>query len=487
MARTKKSNLVRNGADTSGQLVFSELRFRQMADNAPVMIWISGSDKLCTWFNKPWLDFTGRTLAQEQGNGWSEGVHADDFDRCLGTYVTAFDARQPFTMDYRLRRHDGEYRWILDNGIPLYDPGGAFAGYIGSCIDITDRKRAEEATAAAYEEIKRLKDRLQADNVYLQEEIKLRHSYGEIIGQSRGIQEVLVLVEQVAGTGAAVLLLGETGTGKELLARAIHDRSLRCGRPMVTLNCAALPPTLVESELFGHEKGAYTGAVTRQIGRFELADGSTLFLDEVGELPPEVQAKLLRVLQEGEFERLGSTKTLKADVRIIAASNRDLDHSVREGRFRQDLYYRLNVFPIRLPPLRERREDIPLLIRAFVKEFGRTLGKAVDSIPRLTLEALEQYPWPGNIRELRNVVERAMILSQGPTLSVELPRLPEPEAGQSDSSNLTLKEVERRHILSVLERTRWRVSGKRGAAAILGFKPTTLEYRMTKLGIARRH
>jgi transcriptional regulator with GAF, ATPase, and Fis domain len=290
----------------------------------------------------------------------------------------------------------------------------------------------------------------------------------------------------VAGTGTTVLILGETGTGKELLAQAIHSRSQRQDRPMVMLNCAALPATLVESELFGREKGAYTGALTRQMGRFELADGSTLFMDEVGELPLETQVKLLRVLQAGQFERLGSVRSIQVNVRVIAASNRDLEKAVQEGRFRQDLYYRLNVFPIRLPPLRERRADIPLLAWAFVEEFARTMGKKVESIARSSLEAMQRYPWPGNIRELRNVIERAMILGQGPTLHVDLspPAVPAdtgPDRGQ------TLEEVERRHICAVLQETGWRVSGRSGAAAVLGLKPTTLEYRMAKLGIRRGH
>ena len=383
----------------------------------------------------------------------------------------------------------GEAKLVTDEkGIPLFLHGVAF--------DITELKRAEEATVAAYEEIRRLKDQLQADNIYLQEEIKLKFNYGEIVGQSPAIQKVLHQVEQVAGTPATVLILGETGTGKELLARAIHSGSPRQVRPMLTLNGAALPTTLIESELFGHEKGAFTGALTRQIGRFEQADGSTLFLDEIGELPLEVQVKLLRVLQFGQFERVGSTRTLSADVRIIAASNRDLEKMVREGRFREDLFYRLNVFPIRLPPLRERPEEIPLLVRAFVKEFCRTMGKTIDSIPRATMEALKRHRWPGNIRELRNVIERAMIVTQGPALHVELPSLscataltvfqsPKGQGEEAPANGVTLDEMQRRHILAVLQKTSWRVSGKKGAAAILGLKPTTLESRMAKLGIKR--
>jgi DNA-binding NtrC family response regulator len=307
-----------------------------------------------------------------------------------------------------------------------------------------------------------------------------------IVGQSPAIERALLQAEKVAATQATVLIMGETGTGKELLARAIHVRSTRRGRPMVTINCAALPPTLVEGELFGREKGAYTGALTQQAGRFELAHGSTIFLDEIGELPLEIQVKLLRVIQDGQFERLGGTKTQKVDVRIIAATNRDLEKRMQEGSFREDLYYRLNVFPIRMPPLRDRREDIPQLVWSFVKEFGRSMGKPIATIPQRALEALQQYDWPGNIRELRNVVERAMILSHGPTLRIELPSPAQLAPPSEAVDDLSLNEVERRHILAVLKKTNWRVSGQHGAARLLGMKPTTLESRMSRLGIVRQ-
>jgi transcriptional regulator with GAF, ATPase, and Fis domain len=308
--------------------------------------------------------------------------------------------------------------------------------------------------------------------------------FSEIVGQSVAIRKVLLQVEQVAPTGAAVLLVGETGTGKEVLARALHARSPRHARPMIALNCAALPATLVESELFGREKGAYTGALTRQAGRFELANGSTLFLDEVSELPQETQAKLLRVLQDGSFERLGGGATLRVDVRVIAASNRNLEDAVRDGRFRDDLYYRLNVFPIHVPPLRERRDDIPLLVWAFVRELAPAMGKTIESIPEVVLEALQEYDWPGNVRELRNVIERTLIVCRGPILHAEPPETMGPSHEKPLRSE-TLEEVERRHIRSVLLKTGWRVSGRDGAAEILGLKPTTLESRMAKLGIKR--
>ena len=288
--------------------------------------------------------------------------------------------------------------------------------------------------------------------------------------------------EQVAVTDSAVLLLGETGSGKELVARAIHKNSKRGSRPMVNVNCAALPASLVENELFGRERGAYTGALTREIGRFELANHSTIFLDEVGELPLELQAKLLRVLQEGEFERLGSSKTIHVDVRLIAATSRDLESAVREGKFREDLFYRLNVFPIRVPPLRERREDIPMLTWHFLKMLGSRMGRDVSSVRASTMKAFQAYAWPGNVRELRNVIERSLIIHQGTVFEADLPE----GAGVSSVVGTKIEEVDRDHIFRILERTSWRVRGPGGAAEALGLKPTTLEARMKKLGIVRK-
>lgn len=330
-------------------------------------------------------------------------------------------------------------------------------------------------------EIERLKVKLRRENIQLRQEIQLHYSHDEIVGRSPMIKEVLKHVEQVAGTESTVLIQGETGTGKELMARAVHRLSSRRERPMVKVNCAALPATLIDSELFGREKGAYTGALTKQLGRFELADGTTIFLDEVGELPLDLQSKLLRVLQEGQFERLGSSKTIQVDVRIIAATNRNLAAAVREGRFRQDLYYRLNVIPIEVPPLRERVEDIPPLAWAFIQEFGEKMGKRIDTIPRTSMEALQRHPWPGNVRELRNVIEHAMIVSRTKKLQVEVPG----GEGLDTATTLDLMEVERAHILKVLTRTRWRIKGKGGAAALLGLKPTTLHSRLNRLGIHR--
>ncbi len=343
------------------------------------------------------------------------------------------------------------------------------------------RRRADEALRAALAENQKLRRRLEQENLYLREQAVLKYQHGRIIGRSDGITRVLSEAERVAATDAPVLLLGETGTGKELLAQTIHELSDRKGQPMVIVNCASLPATLIESELFGREAGAYTGAASSQVGRFVVADRSTLFLDEVGEFPVELQAKLLRVLQDGRFERLGSPKTVTVDVRIIAATNRDLEHAVRDGKFRPDLYHRLNVFPIRVPPLRERREDIPPLAWAFVESLGRRMGKSIKSIPRKTMDQLQRYSWPGNVRELSNVIERAMILASGDTLHVELPSGTQNAAPRP----LNLKENERELILRVLQDTGWRIRGTGGAAQLLGVKPTTLEWRMAKLGIKR--
>ncbi len=367
--------------------------------------------------------------------------------------------------------------------------------------DITERKllgealqkshneleqRVEERTAelrTALSEINTLKEQLEAENIYFRQEIKMRHQFDHILGQSDGLKYVLYRAEQVAPTNTTVLILGETGTGKELIAGAIHSVSPRKDRPLITVNCAALPATLMESELFGREKGAFTGADTRQVGRFEVAHGSTLCLDEIGELPLEVQAKLLRAIQHNEFERLGSSHTIKVDVRIVATTNRNLEEEVRKGRFRQDLFYRLNVFPITVPPLRQRKEDIPLLVQTFIERYARKLGKQITSIQKETMKVLQDYPWPGNVRELESVIERAVILCPGPVLQLadklEISSLP------LSSTMRTLEETERNQILKILSETRWRIEGQDGAAAILGLHPSTLRARMHKLGIVR--
>jgi PAS domain S-box-containing protein len=354
--------------------------------------------------------------------------------------------------------------------------------------DVTDifanalsRKQADEKLQVAYAEIEKLREHLEWENSCLREEIELEYSHSMVVGNSSAIRNVLKKAEQVAHADSTVLVLGETGTGKELIARTIHQMSGRNQRPMVTTNCAALPATLIESELFGREKGAYTGALAREIGRFELANQSTIFLDEIGELPPEVQAKLLRVLQEGEFERLGSSKTIRVDVRVIAATSRDLQSMIRENKFREDLFYRLNVFPIPIPPLRERVEDIPVLVWHFLKELGKRMGRKVEGVHAGTMQQFQRYAWPGNVRELRNVIERNLIVNTGAIFRAEIPKLEQ----KFDHNLRPLNEIETDYFRNVLQATSWRIRGKGGAAEILGLKPTTLEARMKKLNIHR--
>ena len=374
-------------------------------------------------------------------------------------------------------------------------------GIVVVMVDVTERKKMEEVLQKAHDELEQqveertvelraalseiqtMKDQLEAENIYFRHENKMKHRFENIIGQSDGLKYVLYRAEQVAPTNTTILILGETGTGKELIAAAVHNMSPRKERPLITVNCAALPGNLIESELFGREKGAFTGADTRQVGRFEVAHGSTLCLDEIGELPLELQAKLLRVIQHNEFERLGSSQTIKVDVRIIATTNRDLEEEVRKGRFRQDLYYRLNVFPITVPPLRQRKDDIPLLVQSFIERYSRKLGKQITTIQKETMKALQDYPWPGNVRELESIIERAVILCPGPVL--QLADKLEISSPTLSSTMRTLEETERNQIFKILSETRWRIEGKDGAAAILGLHPSTLRARMHKLGIVR--
>lgn len=367
--------------------------------------------------------------------------------------------------------------------------------------DITHRKRAEVALKKAHDEIEKrveeqtvelrsalseiqiMKEQLEAENVYFREEIKNKHQFDNIIGQSDGLKYVLYRAEQVAPINTTVLILGETGTGKELIAAAIHNMSPRKDRSLITVNCAALPANLIESELFGREKGAFTGADTRRMGRFEVANGSTICMDEIGELPLDLQAKLLRVIQHNEFERLGSSNTVKVDVRIIATTNRNLEQEVREGRFRQDLYYRLNVFPITVPPLRMRKDDIPLMVEFFMERYSRKLGKKITKVNHETMNILQDYPWPGNVRELESIIERAIILCPGPFLQL-IDKL-EISYPQLESMMRSLEDAERGQILKILSETKWRIEGKDGAAAILGIHPSTLRARLHKLKIER--
>jgi len=408
-------------------------------------------------------------------------VPPEDRGRVLEGFARARRSSEMSVVEHRIVRPDGSVRWLGSRGRMCVGASGEPARLMGITADITERKELEMQLRQTLGEVQRLRDRLQVENLYLREQLRRDDTHQRIVGETQVMIKMLAHAKRVAQTDTAVLITGETGTGKELLAQAIHDMSGRRAKSMVIVNCAALPPALIESELFGREKGAYTGAMTRQIGRFEVADGSTLFLDEIGDLPLDLQVKLLRVLQDGRFERLGSNHTLTANVRVIAATNRDLGAMVRDGRFREDLFHRLNVFPIEVPPLRARVSDIPFLVWRFVQEFNKKMGKSIDAIPKQTMERLKQYPWPGNVRELRNQVERGMIVSDGHTLTIDHPG----GAPGPASIPVTLEEVERRHIRDVLERVQWRISGKGGAAEILGLLPTTLHSRMKKLGISR--
>jgi formate hydrogenlyase transcriptional activator len=428
-------------------------------------------------------DLCGLPPDREQGlqplEFWMEHLHPDDRQRVLDQRQQLDDGRlEQLTVEYRFLHPAHGEKWIHHVArAARRDAAGHALKWCGVLRDVTGRRRAVEDLRRSYAEIERLKERLQAESDYLKAEIQVVQAHGEFTGQSSVIKKVQHLVEQVAPTDSSVLIRGETGTGKELVAQAIHRLSPRRSHVMVRVNCAALPSGLVESELFGREKGAYTGALTRQIGRFEVADGSTLFLDEIGELSLELQAKLLRVLEAGEFERLGSPRTIKVDVRVIAATNRDLAEAVRTGGFREDLYYRLSVFPIRVPPLRERAEDIPLLVWTFVKEFSSRMGKKITQVPRQTMAALQCHPWPGNVRQLRNTIEHGVIITAGETLM--LPALDETMAAPPQ----TAADAEREHILRALEKTGGHIKGPNGAAAVLGLNPATLYSRMKKLGI----
>jgi PAS domain S-box-containing protein len=390
----------------------------------------------------------------------------------------------PYELELEMMRADGKLVWTNARGEVLRDSAGAILKIRGTLQDIAERKRAEAALQNAVAEVSQLKNKLEEENIYLLEEIKLANEFDEIVGRSDATKYVLFKIEQVAPTDSTVLITGETGTGKELVARAIHSSSLRKDRPLVRVNCAALSPTLIESELFGHEKGAFTGATGRKIGRFELANEASIFLDEIGELPLELQAKLLRVIQEGEFERLGSSKTIKVDARIIAATNRNLKIAVEQGAFREDLWYRLNVFPITVPPLRDRKEDIPGLVEHFVKRFSQKVGRRISSIPPASMRILQDYTWPGNVRELANVLERAVINTTGNVLRVVDHFEKAPVTGPP-ATDKTLEEMEKEYILRILDNTGWRVEGHKGAAKVLGLNPSTLRTRMAKLGIQK--
>ena len=446
----------------------SEARLSLAAASANAGLWTLDAETGQIWATEKTHELFGLPPREEMNlDIFLALVHPEDRETVRQAIQQAMQSGDDSAVEYRIQRPDGSLRWIAARGRRQAGVDSEPDRLMGVSTDITESKYVEL--------------RLQAESKYLKDEIEGDGRFADIVGQSISLKKVFEQIEQVSPTDSIVLVTGETGTGKELVARAIHNLSRRKDRLMVKVDCTSLPSTLIESELFGREKGAYTGALTRQAGRFELANGSTLLLDEIGDLPLELQAKLLRVVQEGQFERLGNPKTISVDVRIIAATNRDLAERVNEGQFRQDLYFRLNVFPIHLPPLRERQDDIPLLTWRFVRELERKMGKKIESIPRKTMEMLQDYPWPGNVRELRNVIEQALIVSSGSQLNLHLPDLREATHHQ------TLRGAEHRHIVAALEKTSWRIKGTGGAAELLGLRPSTLYTTMRRLGIPTRH
>lgn len=408
-------------------------------------------------------------------------IHPDDREFVDNAYTESVKNKTPYDIVHRLLLKDGTVIFVNECCKTYYDDAGKAVRSAGTIQDITERRQAEQELNKAYKEISELKDKIQAENIYLRKAIKPSNLHKDIVGTSPQIKEVVEKALQVAPMDSNVLLLGETGTGKELITKGIHDASKRKEKTLVTVNCAAIPESLIESELFGHEKGAFTDAHTKKIGLFEIADKSTLFLDEIGDMPYNLQSKLLRVIENREILRIGRSQPVKIDVRIIAATNQDLPSLVKDKKFRQDLYYRLNVFPIELPPLRTRKQDIKQLVEKFVEYFNQHMGRKVTTIPKKTMEILEKYSWPGNVRELRNIIERSMITSTGSTVKVDQKQMSQP----IEAKMTTLEDVERSHIREVLGMTYWKISGKGGAAEILGINRNTLNSRIKKLGIKK--
>jgi PAS domain S-box-containing protein len=451
-----------------------ESELRQIVDLAPQLVAVLGPGHERLYANRFLLDYLGRTLEEWRQRSRNEFLHPDDSERVTGDSDRALSRGAAFELDMRLRKSDGSYRWFLFRYNPLHDEEGQVTRWYVTGTDIEDRKQAE--------------DRLRQENVALREEIDKASMFEEIVGTSPALKSVLSRISKVAPSDSTVLITGETGTGKELVARAIHRRSDRASRAFVSVNCAAIPRDLIASELFGHEKGAFTGATQQRLGRFELANGGTIFLDEVGELPTETQIALLRVLQEHEFERVGGSRRIRADVRVIAATNRDLQAAISTGSFRSDLFYRLNVFPIEIPSLRERKEDVPLLVEYFIDRYARKAGKNIKRVNKKTLELLQSYRWPGNIRELQNVIERSVILCETEIFSIDENWLAQPapltpESNQQDELPRRLLVQEKDMIEAALKETRGRVSGPTGAAAKLGIPRSTLESKIRLLKI----
>jgi PAS domain S-box-containing protein len=462
-------------SERTGQLSISEAKYRSLVDNSIVGVFTSTLDGRFLFTNDAvaqMFDFDSCEEMIEKGSIelWKD---IKDRERFLGEIQKH---GQMTNFEIQTLTNAGQEKTVLFSAKLDGD------NITGMVMDITKRKQAEDNLQKAYNDIKQLQKQLQAESTYLQEEIKLEHNFENIIGQSEALKYVLHRVEQVAPQDSSVLIQGETGTGKELIARALHRLSSCCKRPLVKVNCAALPAELIESELFGREKGAFTGATTTTVGRFELAKGTTLFLDEIGELPLALQAKLLRVIESGEFERLGSSRTIHSNARIVAATNRDLEQEVRKKHFREDLFYRLRIFPITLPPLRDRLEDVPLLVSSFVTFFTRKMGQAsFVEVPQKSMQALLSYHWPGNVRELKHVVEGAMIGLQGKKLNFDLPKTVNVAATKFKS----FEEMERDYILEVLKAKNWKIEGEDNACSILGMPPSSLRSRMKKLGLKR--
>jgi len=457
------------------KLLEDEREFRRITDAIPQTIVVLDPSGDPLYANQAVLEYTGLTMQEVLSSEFRARMfHPEDVERVREERQAAYARGLPFEIEQRTRRKDGQYRWFLIRLNPFRDEQGRLVRWYATGTDIDDRKRAE--------------DRTRNENVALREDIVRSSMFEEIVGSSEPLRRVLVQVSKVAPTDSTVLVLGETGTGKELIARAIHNGSKRSNRAFIRVNCAAIPQSLIGSELFGHEKGSFTGATQRRLGRFESADGGTIFLDEVGDLPPETQVALLRVLQEREFERVGGTQSVSVDVRVIAATNRDLTSAVAEGRFRQDLFYRLNVFPIRLPALRERISDISLLVGYLIDRYAKKLGKKIRNIDKKTIELFHAYDWPGNIRELQNVVERAVILSEGETFFVDETWLTHvtPKLARTTAPLVAdLVEHEREILEAALRESEGVVGGPTGAAVKLGIPRQTLESKIRKLGINR--
>jgi transcriptional regulator with GAF, ATPase, and Fis domain len=464
-------------------LRLSEARLKLAADAAGAGLWSLNLDSKQFWVTdrarKQFELPKGMTVTLDHVLA---KVHPDDLAGVTAAIQETISTGREIDLEYRIVLKEKGVRWMASRGRVQQGLSDDQAPMLlGATTDITHRKSGEQELRQAFAEVKTLREQLQNENIYLKAQIGSETGHKVIVGESEPVKEMLVMARNVAATDATVLITGETGTGKELLAKVIHDLSPRGNRTMVKVNCAALPAPLIESELFGRERGAYTGALTRQPGRFEVANGSTIMLDEISDLPLDLQTKLLRVLESGTFERLGCPEEHRTNARVIAATNQDLGAMVARGEFREDLFHRLNVFPIEVPPLRDRASDIPLLVWKFVQDFNEKMGRSIDSVPKSTMRKIKEYPWPGNVRELRNVIERAMILSTGRKLILELPALgANPERGFT-----TLEKVERNYIRKVLEHVNWRISGKGGAAEILGMVPTTLHSRLKKLGLER--